>query len=158
MKRTVMYRSLLSVVLFAGCTGSQQRSTEITLATAQRFHMLLKDVGRESGFECHISGFPDWRLSGLEPAIDKVGEWRFTASTDADGDGMSELTGVALVICLQPNSNKADRNLLFEWETYDVVLVEKNSFESERGSTETLIASLKGLDKNREHGKDSILR
>lgn len=149
-KKTVMYLSLLSVLLVAGCTESLQLSTEITLATAQRFHILLKHVGRENGFECHMSGFPEWKLNGLEPAIGNVGEWRFTSSTDADGDGMSDLAMDALVICLQPSSAKADPNILFKWETYDVVLVEKNSFESELGSTETLIASLEGLDKNGE--------
>ena len=153
MGRANSFLSVLPLLLVAGCGESQKSSTEITLATAQRFHILLKDVGRKNGFECHMSGFPEWKLTGLQPAMGKVAEWQFTSPTDADGDGMSELSVVALVICLTPSSNKADRSLLLKWESHNVNLVEETLFKSELGSTETLIASLKGLDKNGESGK-----
>ena len=143
------YLSLLPLLLFAGCDGSQRQSTEISLATAQRFHTLLKHVGRENGFECHMSGFPEWKLNGLEPSVENVGEWQFTSPTDSDGDGTSEPSLVALVIRLQSNTDNVDQNLLLEWETHKVILVKKSLFESERGSTDGLIASLKGLDNSK---------
>ena len=136
---------LSTLLLSAGCVNHRAPQREITLATAQRFHAFIKDVGSRNGFECEMSGFPVWRTRGLEPSLGRLGEWIFYTPSDPDGEGKQDLSQVVLVIRLASPTSNGRKNVILTWEDYDVVVVERTAFKQEQGSVDSLIAELKEL-------------
>lgn len=142
----LLQSAVLSILfLSTGCVNYRTSRDDITLATAQRFHSFIKDVGSRNGFECKMSGFPVWRTRGLEQALGRIGEWTFCTPSDPDGDGKQDLSQVVLVVRLVSSASNDRNDILLTWEDYDVIVVEKTAFRQEQGSADLLIAALKEL-------------
>ena len=156
--RQLICAALLMIFLSVGCTGDRSQQDGITLATAQRFHAFIKDVGPQNGFECQMSGFPVWRTRGLEPSVGPVGEWMFSTPSDPHGDGKQDLSQVVLVIRLVPSADKNRKARVCSWQGHDVMVVRKTPFKREKGSAESLIAALKELNAkaNKPDARDGL--